>query len=74
MKTRYIVATLMVLGLCLLGGSHFLNGKKRTDPVQPADTAKTVVADTVRLQKDEYRVVADKNGELFLIKSRLHRK
>jgi len=74
MKTRYIVATLMVLGLCLLGGSHFLNGKKRTDPVQPADTTKTVVADTVRLQKDEYRVVADKNGELFLIKSRLHRK
>ena len=73
MKTRYIVATLIVLGICLLGGSHFLDGKKRTNPVQPADTTRTTVADTVRIQKDEYRVVADKNGELFLVKSRIRR-
>lgn len=50
-----------------------MDGKKRTNHVRPADTTKTVVADTVRIQKDEYRVVADKNGELFLVKSRIRR-
>ena len=73
MKTRYIVATLIVLGICLLGGSHFLDGKKSVASVRPADTTKTVVADTVRIHEDEYRVVADKNGELFLVKSMIRR-
>lgn len=50
-----------------------MDGKKSVASVRPADTTKTVVADTVRIQKDEYRVVADKNGELFLVKSRIRR-